>query len=96
MKVLRQSLRSSGPAVVVALLLLLLGAVWLTGVHHHEYAAGHSCSVCLTAHSPAVATIAVSGVVAPRAAAFRHADHARSLQDHFALGIAPSRAPPQA
>jgi hypothetical protein len=93
---LRKKLRSFGPFAVLATVLLLTGALWITGVHHHEPATGHSCPVCITAHSPAIITISITGVVAPCAAAVHFVDAGDTAPVTPRLGIAPSRAPPLA
>lgn len=93
---LRICLGALGPLAVLTSVLLLVGALWITGVHHHGPETGHSCPVCTTAHSPAITSIAVTGIVAPHVADIRFEDLGALVPAKLALGIAPSRAPPTA
>jgi hypothetical protein len=92
----RTQLRSFGPLAILTAVLLLVGAQWVTGVHHHGAVNGHSCPVCITAHTPAVTSITTSGVPAPRPTVVPFRESESAAPAVLAIGIAPSRAPPVA
>ena len=60
MNSLRVLLRKCGPLTATVTTLLLLGTLWLAGVHHHQGADGHGCAVCTLSHTPATPTVAVA------------------------------------
>ena len=74
--------------------LLVCAALWLTSSHRHQDDHGHTCAVCVAAHSPAVATTAVPAPPALSAGRATAVVGAYEVLARRALGIAPSRAPP--
>lgn len=93
---LRSNIRRFGSTVVLVATLLLTGTLWVVGTHHHDPATGHTCTVCTTAHAPAIVSITASNVVVPRLVATPVLERAHAAPAAFAIGIAPSRAPPLA
>jgi hypothetical protein len=91
---LRSTIRRCGPAFALFSALLLLGTVWIVGIHHHDPATAHTCAVCTTAHAPAVVSITTTISSAPRTAPVRVLESISVAPDGIAPGIAPSRAPP--
>jgi hypothetical protein len=93
---LRRIIQRCGTAFAVFSALLLLGTVWIVGIHHHDPATAHTCAICTTAHSPATVSVAAAISSAPRTVPVRVLESISVAPAGIAPGIAPSRAPPLA
>ncbi len=86
------SLRSLIASITV---IVLSGALWIVGTHHHAPSGAHGCHVCTIAHAPLVIDDTAASVSAPRPIRTRVLERITSAPAPVAFGSASSRAPPQ-
>ena len=60
MNPLRTLLRKCGPLATAVTALLLMGTLWVAGVHHHDDAAERGCAICTLSHTSATTTVAAA------------------------------------